>query len=277
VSARDDFHHALHALITGERSGYYEDFGSLDHLMTALRQAFVYAGSWSRHRRRVHGRTASGIPGWRFVVSAQNHDQVGNRARGERLAHLTSPGRAKVAAALLLCAPFVPMLFQGEEWGASTPFQYFTSHADTELGRQVSDGRRREFAVFGWDPDGVPDPQAPSTFERSRLRWAERRDPIHRDLLEWYEALIALRRDRAALRDGDCPSVRVDRVMGDEAFVMRRGDIAVACNLSGCDVPFSLDGQVLLASDQVLAADGLLHLPADAVAILELTSGERVG
>ena len=130
----DDFHHALHAVITGERSGYYEDFGTLAHLARALQEAFVYAGTHSPHRQRVHGRPPHDVPGWRFVVAAQNHDQVGNRATGERLSHLVSTSRLKIAAALLLTAPFVPMLFQGEEWGASSPFQYFTAHEDEELG-----------------------------------------------------------------------------------------------------------------------------------------------
>ena len=134
----DDFHHALHGMITGERGGYYEDFGSVDHFARALRQAFVYAGSRSDHRNRAHGRAADGLPGWRFVVAAQNHDQIGNRALGERLSHLTSVGRTRIAAGLLLSAPFVPLIFQGEEWGATSPFQYFSAHEDPELGRLVS-------------------------------------------------------------------------------------------------------------------------------------------
>src|SRR5690606_36170573 len=125
-----DFHHALHAVLTGERAGYYEDFGSLSDLAAALQHAFVYAGRLSDHRARRHGRTPRDLPGWRFIVAAQNHDQVGNRAAGERLNHLVTTGRARIAAAVLLTAPFVPMLFQGEEWAASAPFQYFTAHED---------------------------------------------------------------------------------------------------------------------------------------------------
>ena len=144
----DEWHHALHAALTGEASGYYEDFGSLPLLAKALRQAWVYDGTYSPHRGRVHGRPPAGLDGSQFVVCTQNHDQVGNRAVGERSEALMSDGRLRVAAALLLTSPFVPMLFQGEEWGASTPFQYFTSHADPELGQTVSAGRRREFAAF---------------------------------------------------------------------------------------------------------------------------------
>ena len=170
----DDFHHALHAVLTGERTGYYADFGSLDHLAKSLRQAYVYDGGYSPHRRRRHGRSPAGLPPTRFLGYLQNHDQVGNRATGERSSMLLSTGLLKVAAAIVLLGPFVPMLFQGEEWAASTPFLYFTDHDDPELGEAVSEGRRREFAAFGWSPEQVPDPQAPETFEASVLRWDER-------------------------------------------------------------------------------------------------------
>ena len=169
----DDFHHALHALLTGEQQGYYEDFGSPDEVRTALLQTFVYAGQYSRHRKRTVGRYAGDLPRSRFIVYSQNHDQVGNRAAGERLCHLVSEGRARMAAALTLLSPMVPMLFQGEEWAASTPFQYFTDLGDAHLRKAVTNGRRREFRAFGWPPDAVPDPQAPATFERSMLKWDE--------------------------------------------------------------------------------------------------------
>ena len=165
------------------------------------------------------------------MVSTQNHDQIGNRAAGERTAALVSDGRLRVAAALLLTAPFVPMLFQGEEWGASTPFQYFTDHSDPALGRAVSDGRRAEFAAFGWDPADVPDPQDPATFERSRLNWAEPGREPHAGLLAWYRELIALRRQVPALTD---PRLgRVTAECDDEAgwLVVRRGPVTVAANL----------------------------------------------
>ncbi|HUF91415.1 MAG TPA: malto-oligosyltrehalose trehalohydrolase, partial [Candidatus Limnocylindria bacterium] len=169
----DDFHHALHVALTGERGGYYEDFESLRHLAEALEHTFVYRGTYSAHRRRTHGRPPDGLPPARFVHCMQNHDQVGNRAGGERSSHLMSVGRLKIAAALVLVPPYVPLLFQGEEWGATAPFQYFTEHEDPGLGRAVSEGRRREFAGFGWQPEDVPDPQAPETFLRSRLDWSE--------------------------------------------------------------------------------------------------------
>jgi maltooligosyltrehalose trehalohydrolase len=270
----DDFHHALHSVITGERAGYYEDFGTLSHLARALQAGFVYANTHSRHRQRVHGKHPHDVPGWRFVVAAQNHDQVGNRATGERLAHLASVPRAQIAAALLLCAPFVPMLFQGEEWGASSPFQYFTAHEDAELGTLVSDGRRREFAAFGWDPSSIPDPQAAETFERSRLRWDECADQKHAPLLAWYRALLALRRMYPVLRDGNYQQCRVTWDEGQRQLVMRRRDIAVACNLG--NHPLTLDlpdaGPVLLASTpDVALQDGMIVLPAESVVVMQVT------
>lgn len=190
----DDWHHALHTVLTGEHEGYYEDFGSLEQLAKALRQAWVYDGVHSKHLGRTRGGTPAGLPPDRFVVATQTHDQVGNRATGTRLAALVDAARLKIAAALLLTSPFTPMLFQGEEWAASTRFMYFTDHADPAVGKAVSEGRRREFTAFGWQPENVPDPQDPGTFERSKLRWDEIDEPAHREMLEWYRALIALRR-----------------------------------------------------------------------------------
>jgi maltooligosyltrehalose trehalohydrolase len=266
----DDFHHALHALITGERAGYYEDFGGCATMATALKQPFVHAGAHSTHRRRTHGRAQHGLAGSRFVVAAQNHDQVGNRAGGERLVHLTTPGRAKVAAALLLCAPFVPLVFQGEEWGASTPFLYFTAH-DAELGRRVSEGRRNEFAAFGWRPEVIPDPQAVETFVRSRLRWDEREEPRHAELLAWYRSLIALRRARPSLSDGRYDDVSVRMGPRDGTFTLQRGEIDVVCNLSPQPVSIACRDtpELLLGSTrdiQLLA--GTVRVPPDAVAIV---------
>ncbi len=157
----DDFHHALHSVITGERDGYYKDFGSFEQLAKAFKNAFVYDGIYAEDRGRIHGRTPVGLSGHHFLAYAQDHDQVGNRAQGDRLSQLVSVGRQKIAAALVLTSPFIPMLFEGEEFGASTPFQYFTHHEDVQLGQAVSEGRRSEFAAFGWDPKDVPDPQDP--------------------------------------------------------------------------------------------------------------------
>jgi maltooligosyltrehalose trehalohydrolase len=257
----DDFHHALHAVLTGERSGYYADFGSLADLAKALHRAFVYDGGRSGHRRRRHGRPPTGLPGTRFLGYLQNHDQVGNRAAGERSSALMGTGRLKIAAALVLCSPFVPMLFQGEEWGAATPFQYFTDHGDPELGRLVSEGRRREFAAFGWSPDDVPDPQDPATFERSKLDWSEPGHPPHADLLAWHRHLIRLRRQVPALTAGDLSGVGVR--IDEEArwLVLERGSVSVACNLAAEEqavplgphrrpVVVAADGVVVVAEEQ---------------------------
>jgi len=268
----DDFHHALHAVLTAERTGYYSEFGSLAQLAKSLGQAFVYDGSYSAHRRRRHGRRPEGLAASRFLGYLQNHDQVGNRATGERTSVLVSPGLLRVAAALVLCAPFVPLLFQGEEWGAATPFLYFTDHTDPELGRLVSEGRRREFASFGWAPDDVPDPQADATFAASRLDWEEPGRPPHGALLDWHRRLIALRRSTPALSDGRFPdSVRVDE--HGRWLVMERGPVTVAANLGPApvDVPVgdTRPASVLLASAEgVSVAGGSVRLPPESVAIL---------
>ena len=268
----DDFHHALHSVVTGEQSGYYEDFGTLTHLARALQQAFVYAGSHSLHRRRVHGRQLQNVPGWRLVAAAQNHDQVGNRAAGERLTHLVSTNRLKIAAALLLTAPFVPMLFQGEEWGTTSPFQYFTAHDDPELGRSVSEGRRNEFAAFGWDPSTVPDPQASETFERSCLQWGEVTSPKHAELLQWYRPLIALRRQCPSLCDGNYGVAAITVDEGQQRMSIRRGTVLVTCNLGEASATFDVGGnlRLVLASDpKVCCSGGALYLPTESVAVVE--------
>jgi len=271
ASWADEWHHALHATLTGEASGYYQDFGPLTLLAKALRQAWVYDGTYSPHRRRVHGRPVTGLAGGQFVVCAQNHDQIGNRAAGERTSALLSQGRLRVAAALLLTSPFVPMLFQGEEWGAATPFQYFTDHEDPELGRAVSEGRRDEFSAFGWDPDDVPDPQHPATFERSRLDWAEPGKDHHAGLLAWHRRLIALRRHLPALTDPRLDRVETECDEDAGWLVVRRGPVVVAVNLGAgtWTFPAGRPGTLLAASGPGVerTREGLV-LPADTVAVL---------
>jgi maltooligosyltrehalose trehalohydrolase len=270
----DDFHHALHSVLTGERDGYYEDFGTLADLAVALERVFVYDGCYSRHRLRRHGRPVTGCSGTQFVSFLQNHDQVGNRARGERSAELMSPGRLKIGAALVLCSPFVPMLFQGEEWAATSPFQYFTDHNE-ELGRLVSEGRRREFAAFGWDPSEIPDPQDPATFERSKLDWAEVAKEPHAGLLDWHRRLLALRRRLPALSCGDLATVAVAYDEEAQWLVLARGPaVRVVVNLAAEAqvVPLPVAGgpvEVLLASeDGAVPYDGGVSLPAESVAVV---------
>lgn len=271
----DEWHHALHAVLTGETTGYYADFGTLDHLAKALRQAWVYDGTWSVHRQRHHGRSPAGLRGHEFVVCTQNHDQVGNRAIGDRPSEQMSEGRLRVAAALLLTSPFTPMLFQGEEWGASTPFQYFTAHHDPDLGRAVSEGRRSEFSYFGWDPDDVPDPQDPATFERSKLDWSEPDREPHTAMLAWYRRLIELRRGIPDLSD---PRFGRTHVEVDEAagtLLVRRGRITIAANLGTDEQPFEVaaGSRVLAESATSLGHDvgsdpATVIVPPDAVAIV---------
>ncbi len=229
----DDLHHALHSVLTGERDGYYVDFRGLEDVASALRRVFVNDGRWSTHRQRRHGRPVTDLSAHRFIGYLQSHDQVGNRARGERIGQLVSRGLLEIGAALVLTAPTVPMLFAGEEWAASTPFLYFTDHEDPELAAAVREGRRREFAAFGWDPESVPDPQDPETFARSRLRWSERSESPHREMLDWIRALIALRRSTPELLDGRLEQVAVQVDEAARTIVVRRAGIVVAANLDG--------------------------------------------
>jgi maltooligosyltrehalose trehalohydrolase len=265
----DDFHHALHSLLTGERHGYYEDFGTPEEMRTALLETFVYSGQYSRHRKRSVGRYAGDLPRSRFIVYSQNHDQVGNRAAGERLCHLVSEGRARMAAALTLLSPMVPMLFQGEEWAASTPFQYFTDLGDAHLRKAVTNGRRREFKAFGWPPDSVPDPQAVATFERSILKWEEVHEGMHARMLDWYRQLIELRRGR--LLDRDAQRVKTDAWYESERTLLgyTHADLLVCCNLGTetVRVPEAMGATLLLASDDGICPGVTPALNPDAVAI----------
>ncbi len=189
----DDLHHALHVKLTGETPGYYADFAAPDALERVLREAFFHAGTWSSFRERTHGRPVDTrtVPGHRFLGYLQNHDQIGNRATGDRLSATVSPGLLACGAALVFCSPYTPMVFMGEEWAACTPWQFFASFPDPELAEAVRTGRRREFSRHGWGESDVPDPMDPATVERSRLDWAEVERPGHREVLELYRALIA--------------------------------------------------------------------------------------
>ncbi|MGV9981170.1 malto-oligosyltrehalose trehalohydrolase [Micromonospora wenchangensis] len=270
----DDAHHALHTLLTGERQGYYGDFGSLECLTDVLTGAFFHAGTWSSFRNRTHGRPVDRhtVPGHRFVAYLQNHDQVGNRATGDRISAGLSPALLRVGAMLLLTAPFTPMLFMGEEWAASTPWQFFTSHPEPELAAAVATGRRREFAAHGWPPGDVPDPQDPQTFLRSRLDWAELDKPEHREMYEFYRRLIALRKNRADLSDPRLHQVEVRH--GDEFLVVRRGGCLVVANLAGRRQRVTLPGvarRVLLTTGEgVTVMRDRVELPAETAAIVAL-------
>jgi maltooligosyltrehalose trehalohydrolase len=270
----DDFHHALHAVLTDERTGYYADFGTLADLAKALTRGFVYDGRYSGFRRRTYGRPAGDLPGAKFVVYLQNHDQVGNRAAGDRIAQLAGLEGAKVGAALLLTSPFVPMLFQGEEWAASSPFQFFSSFENSSLAQAVKEGRQREFAAFGWKPENVPDPQSPDTFERSRLNWGEIANEPHASTLRWHKELVRLRQSNAEL-SAAAPPASAKAAFDEKArwLVLCRGAITVVCNFSSSPraVPLASGraANIRLASQPGISVEaGQLALPPRAAAVL---------
>ncbi len=272
----DDVHHALHATLTGETAGYYADFQGLDVVAKVLRDAFLHDGRWSSFRERSHGRPVpSTVPGHRFVVYLQDHDQIGNRATGDRISATLSDGMLKVGAALVLTSPFTPMLFMGEEWGARTPWQFFSDH-EGELGEAVRRGRRAEFASHGWDTEQVPDPQAESTLRASTLDWSEPQAERHSALLQWTRDLIALRRSRLDLSDGRRDTV-VPTFEEGRWLVVRRGRVAVVANLSTERLTVPVDGSpqaVLLASERGFTyAAGEVALAGESVLIVELAAG----
>jgi maltooligosyltrehalose trehalohydrolase len=247
----DDFHHALFAVLyEGRGEGYYADFGALGQLAKALERTFVYDGIYSLYRKRAHGKPPLGLSQLRFLGYIQNHDQVGNRAIGERLHESVGFERAMVAAAIVMMSPFVPMLFQGEEWAASSPFQYFADHEDPQLARAVSEGRRRELEAFGWSPGAIPDPESRETFLQSKLKWDEIRVAQHARMLAWYRDLISLRRSTPSLNDGEPGNTSVIFDEANRWLTMRRREIQVHCNLGpGHHVfPVEKGAKVLLAS-----------------------------
>jgi len=268
----DDFHHALYTVLSpDEREGYYVDFGAIQQLAKSLTHAYVYDGAYSVYRRRHHGRPVGDLSAHRFLGFIQNHDQVGNRAIGDRLAHVVGIGRAKIAAALVLTAPFIPMLFQGEEFAASSPFQYFADHEDPAMAKSVSEGRRGEFAAFGWDPAQIPDPENPETFLHSKLNWKEIGEGDHAEMLDWYRKLIHLRRTTPALNDGDLGSVKVSFDEEKRWLAIDRGQVKVLCNLGedSVDLPNPDRLPMALASHkEIKAAGDKINLPPDSLAIL---------
>ncbi len=271
----DDFHHALHSWLTGETQGYYCDFGSYAGLAKVYDRVFFHDGSWSTFRGRAHGRPVDTdrVPAYRFLGYLQDHDQIGNRAVGDRISATLSPGRLCIGAALVLTSPFTPMLFMGEEWGAATPWQYFTSFPDRELGEAVSNGRRREFSSHGWAAEDVPDPQDPATFERSKLDWSELHKPEHARLLDWHRALLSLRRSEPDLADPRLPRCGTSYDEDAQWFVVRRGSLRVVVNLSGAEQPVPVDGtpcEVLLASSDPRIDGSAVVLPPESVAIIRL-------
>jgi maltooligosyltrehalose trehalohydrolase len=202
----DDYHHALHTLLTDEKQGYYLDFGSPGHLAAALEQGYVYSGQYSPYRQRHFGNSARERPARQFVVFSQNHDQVGNRAHGDRLSRHLPVAKLKIAAAMVLLSPFIPLLFMGEEYGEQAPFLYFIDHLDGALAEAVRQGRREEFAAFAWQGE-VPDPQAEETFTRSAPDIELRHRGWHQELFAFHRQLIELRKRHPVLRTPDNKSL----------------------------------------------------------------------
>lgn len=292
----DDVHHAVHALVTGERHGYYVDFGTPEALRTALTRVFVHEGGHSTFRGEPWGAPVpDDVDGHRFVVFDANHDQVGNRALGDRPSTRLDPGGLAAQAALVLLSPFSPLLFMGEEWGATTPWQFFTDHPEPDLAAAVREGRTREFGGHGWTelyggPVEVPDPQDPATFAASVLDWDEPARPAHARLLEWYRVLVALRRSVPDLASGDRSRTSldvhevhaVDDVPGDGrgwqgTLVLHRGDARVVLNLAheavSVPVPAAVPLRVVAAWDGgVVQGDGdgpvTVEVPARSVVVL---------
>jgi maltooligosyltrehalose trehalohydrolase len=239
----DDFHHSVHTLLTGETSGYYEDFGDVQPLAATLKQGWYYAGKYSRHRRRRHGNAPPPFKGSNYVVFTQNHDQVGNRALGDRISSLVGFESLKLAAGANLLSPFVPLLFMGEEYGETAPFLYFTSHGDPALAEAVRRGRAEEFRAFRWQGE-IADPQAESTFAKSRLRRNLAVEEPHRTLLRFYQRLLHFRAEYRLGHTG-APSVREFEplkallVMPEDA---RRRQLAMLFNFG--DSPADLSGEI---------------------------------
>ncbi len=265
----DDFHHALHVAVTGETAGYYADFAALEAVPKTWTGGFFHDGTLSTFRGRPHGaRIPPEVPSWRQVTFAQDHDQIGNRAAGDRLSQTLSPERLAVTAVLTMTAPGTPMLFMGEEWGAKTPWQFFTSHPEPELAAATAAGRKREFAEMGWDESLVPDPNDAATFERSKLDWSELDAPPHAALVDLYARLAELRRTHPDLTGG-APGGTASEAIGGRVYELERGAARVLVNLSS--VPWHVairEGEtVWLATAAVDAASGTLVIPPEAAVV----------
>jgi maltooligosyltrehalose trehalohydrolase len=266
----DDVHHAIHTAVSGERQGYYADFGSMATLATTLRNGYFHAGTYSSFRGRRHGRPLDTtlIPATRLLAYTCTHDQVGNRAAGDRPSQNLDSGQLAIKAALVLGSPYTPMLFMGEEWGSTRPFQFFSSHPEPELARATAEGRKAEFAEHGWDGDTVPDPQDPATFRRSTLDWAEADQPGHDELREFYRSLIRLRRNEPDLADPWLPDLGIEFDEDLRWITMRRGAVAIAANLGTEPVEVAVTGELLAQWGNPAVGPECTTLPAHSVAVV---------
>jgi maltooligosyltrehalose trehalohydrolase len=271
----DDFHHALHVVLTGEKSGIYSDYHGLGDLARVLERGFVYDGRYSEYRKRDVGYAMGDTSLRRLIGFLQNHDQVGNRAHGERVTAIVSPERARLGAMLVLLGPFIPLVFQGEEWASARPFLYFVDHENPELARAVSEGRRNEFAVHGSSPENVPDPGAKETFIASCLDFDEALVGEHAAMLEFYSSLIRLRCEHP---EWTSPVLRVGHDEALQMLVVVRAASVLVINFGQRDVTFTIDmvewkdtPQIALATERVtLDARGLTLPPESGVLCVEM-------
>lgn len=277
----DDFHHALYTLLDAEGKKRYEDFGTVDQLVKAYNDGFVLSGDWVKFRKRKYGASSAGVPGNKFLVFNQNHDQVGNRVGGERLCMLVDESRIKIAAAAVLLAPYIPMLFMGEEYADDSPFYYFVSHSEENLIKAVQEGRKNEFKDFGFDAS-PPDPQDENTFRSSKLKWKKRNSEFHKDILDWHKQLIALRRSSPVFKNynkEDC----VAEIIGEKSFVIKRTSadrqekLIIAFNLSERGINFVLPDEerytIGLSSHPLISmeTEEAMRFPALSVSVLVAT------
>ncbi|MDQ2925668.1 MAG: malto-oligosyltrehalose trehalohydrolase [Acidobacteriota bacterium] len=271
----DDFHHSLFTILYTKEPGrgYYDDFGTMADLHKALQHAYVYDGRYSTYRKHKHGRPVEGLSAHHFIHFDQNHDQVGNRAMGERLEHLCGLDAAKVAIGIVLMAPYLPMLFMGEEFAASSPFLYFADHEDDEMRKRVADGRKRDFALFFGDE--VPNPEDVETFKKSKLNWEEIGEGKHAEMLAWTKALIKLRRSTAALNDGDMHHLLVSTDGPRKTLTMQREEVRIVANFGEqMSSLYLLEGEeVRLVSRENVGAKGkAIELPGMTLAVLMSTT-----
>jgi maltooligosyltrehalose trehalohydrolase len=275
----DDFHHCLHTLLTGEQNGYYQDFGEIRQLANALQQGFVYRGQYSSSRRRRHGSSSRHLPSSKFVVFSQNHDQVGNRMKGDRLSTLISFEALKLAAGIVLLSPNIPLLFMGEEYGEEAPFQYFVSHSDQALIEAVRKGRKEEFSAFQWEGE-VPDPQDVATFLRSKIHLDQRQNGEHKTLFDFYKRLIQLRKEILLFSPLDKRSIQVKAFKQEKAILIKRehGEERVIGVFNFNDQPIKIETNIEKGSWQKIFSSASEEWEGMGALVPEslLSSGEKV-
>jgi maltooligosyltrehalose trehalohydrolase len=274
----DEFHHALHSLVTGERDGYYEDFGSPHHLAKALQSSYVYTGEYSIHRKRKFGLSPGGLSYGHFVVFAQNHDQVGNRMLGNRLTTMLDFEPLKLIAAAMLLAPQVPMLFMGEEYGETNPFQYFISHTDEKLVDMVRKGRKEEFSYFKWEGE-VPDPQSESVFNQCVLSWNYHTNSSQTALFRLYKHLINLRKTSDALHSRELDHMRVFDPGARKVIAFeRRGEqlvVLVILNFENSSITFDIPGEIAFA-EKAFDTSALQWRGPGELSPMSVTAGQKI-